>query len=338
MIDVEQPDLFNTDELSYIQSNGEDGEALERAYSEGTGGDASTEQAKGAVEEAKDDDTEEGDGSERPKYVPHGQFHKERTRRHTAEQEAAELKVKFARAEERLAVLNELVTAGAEQSVQGQTEVKSAWDEPDIDPEEDFSGAMSQLRRRQQEDRESSQQWRQRKEAHDADNQHAQAYVRDAVAYQQQHPEFAQAYRHLMETYHKELTAYGMTDAETRNNHIRDEEKKLAAYALQNRQSPAQIIMQLSQARGFQIPNEGSSQEGVGEQGEGDVAKSAEEVKGKVQSIKKAQKSTPSLSNAGGGAKNGLTMESILAMDDDEFFEKVHKMPLRKRKQLIAGY
>jgi hypothetical protein len=368
--------VFTADETAFLNSRGEDTEALGRAYGpkgaprpnadddddlperhpgmdedkpNGNGRQKAKEAPqKAEAEEPDDDDDEDEDGSRASKFVPHGQFHKERTRRHNAEKESAELKLKFAKAEERLAILNELIQSGGSRQEEhgqpaqngkanGNGQAKSAWDEPDIDPEEDFSGALSQLRRRQQEDREARNQWQQKTEERAKDSEQSTAYVRDAVAYAKQNPAFAHAYRHLMQTYHHELEAFGMTDREQRNQHIRNEEKKLAQFALENRQSPAAVIMQLAEARGFkfQPPQEEHHEEDDGEAPS--LAKAAKEVKGKVETIKKAQKSTASLSNAGGGAKNGLTMESILAMNDDEFFEKVHKLPVSKRKKLLAG-
>lgn len=357
-------DDFTADERAFISSRGEDRAALDRAYSRsdddddlprhpGMDQEEKPTRSKKAVEapqkaeaETGDDDTDEDEtGSQGSKFVPHGQFHKERARRQTAESEAAELKLKFAKAEERLAILNELMTQNGAQQQNGagrqdqqqEAAPKSAWDEPDIDPEEDFSGAMAQLRRRQVEDREARTNWQQKTESRTKDSEEAQAYVRDAVAYAKQNPAFATAYQHLMKTYHRELEAFGMTDRNERNQHIRNEEKKLAKFALENRQSPAQVIMTLAQARGFQLPQAQEEHDAEETTDAPSLADAAEEVKGKVKNIRKAAKSSASLSNAGGGAKNGLTMESILNMDDDEFFEKVHKLPASKRAKLLAG-
>jgi hypothetical protein len=366
---------FTADEKAFLSSRGEDTEALGRAYGpkgaprpnadDDDDGEGSVPphpgmkdqnghqkpQAKPQAakeEEPGEDDDEDEDGYRASKYVPHGQFHKERSRRHAAEKDAAELKLKMAKAEERLAILNELIQSGGVRQEEygqpaqngkanGNGQAKSAWDEADIDPEEDFSGALSQLRRRQQEDREARTNWQKQTETRTQDSEQSQAYVRDAVAYAKQNPQFAHAYRHLMQTYHHELAAFGMTDAEQRNQHIRNEEKKLAKFALENGQSPSAVIMQLAKARGF-VQQQAQEEQGEEDDGEApSLAKAAEEVKGKVETIKKAQKSTASLSSAGGGAKNGLTMESILNMNDDEFFEKVHKLPLSKRKKLLAG-
>lgn len=364
--------VFTDDEKAFLSSRGEDSEALGRAYGPkgaprpndddddlparhpGMDDDDKPNgkqkpQAKPQAakdEDPDDDDDDDEEGSRASKFVPHGQFHKERARRHTAEQEAAELKLKFAKAEERLAILNELMTQGGGRQDEGQhakpngkaaEQAKSAWDEADIDPEEDFSGAMAQLRRRQVEDREARTSWQKQTETRAQDSEQSQAYVRDAVAFAKQNPQFAPAYRHLMQTYHRELEAFGMTDKNQRNQHIRNEEKNLAKFALENRQSPAQVIMQLAQARGF-VPQQAQEEPDESETDEApSLAKAAREVKGKVETIKKAAKSSASLSNAGGGAKNGLTMESILNMNDDEFFEKVHKLPASKRRKLLAG-
>lgn len=358
---------FSADELAFISSRGEDAEALGRAY--GPGGAASNddednpprhpgmeqeEKPNGSQkaqngaqkvedEEGDDDDADDENGSQRSQYVPHGQFHKERSRRHAAETEAAELKVKMARAEERLAILNEFMQGGGQQQngqggqPNGQQQAKSAWDEADIDPTEDFEAAMLQLRRRQQEDRAARDEWQQKSDARSQEGQQAQAYVQSAVAYARQNPTFAGAYRHLMQTYHQELQAYGMTDQAERNNHIRQEEKKLAKFALENGQNPAEVIMSLAQARGFAPPQQQEEREEEEATDAPSLADAAKQVKGRVESIKKAKKSTGTLSNAGGGAKNELTMDQMLSMSDDEFFEKVHKLPLSKRKKLIAG-
>lgn len=352
---------FTQGELAFLNSRGEDTAALEKEYS---GGDAGAGDGTGNGSAAQETVTQEGQdgavaanghdggedtgidetGSTRSQYVPHGQFHKERTKRHAAEQEAAELKLKWARAEERLAVLNEFLQSNGKQQDESakasQQQQKSAWEEDDIDPEEDFAGAMKQLRRRQKEDRDARGEWQKKNEAHTRDDEQSRAYARDAIAYAQKNPAFKDAYKHLVSGYDNELKALGVTDPQQRQARIVQEERRIARTAFEKGLSPAQVIMDISQARGFVIPSQeisGGNTAGEEKHGEAALQTLPEGAKGKVESIKRAAKSTASLSDSGGGAKNELTMDSILAMDDDEFFAKVHSLPANKRKRLLAG-
>lgn len=341
---------FTPGELAYFQSGGKDTSALETEIaSSGSGdgnggqgtsapsGDAGDQNASGAPREGQDEgDAGEEDGEEvivvgkdgKPRatngrFVPHAALHKERERHKLTKQELEQTRERQARADERLAVLNEIL-GQADGIDKGSTD-KTKIDAP-IDPETDPLGALSQalakIKSLETEIATSKQSTQERETARAMQS----AYMNDATRYLAEKPEFKDAYRFLIEGRHRELEAMGMGDANERNRFIANEERQLVAQAFQSRRSPAQMLHTLAVARGFKAQQQQQQQ-----QQQSDPLK-------KIEQIAQGQRQAgASLSGAGGSSGEGLTAAALADMSEEEFASVAAKLGKSKLRQLLGG-
>jgi hypothetical protein len=251
------------------------------------------------------------------RFVPHQALHKERERRKSVETELMTYRERTARADERLAVLNELMT-------KPEAPPASASEQP-IDPEVDPIGALKQLHARNQALEKQLQESTKTVEERESARAMVSAYQNDAARFVQEKPEFRDAYVHLMAGRHRELEAMGMSDAAERNRFIANEERQLVASAFQSRRSPAQMLYSLAVARGF------SYAPPAPEPAKPDHA-------AKIESIAKGQRQAgASLSAAGGTAGEGLTAAALADMSEEEFSAVAAKLGKSKLRQLMGG-
>ncbi len=338
-------DAMTPGELAYFNSGGNDATGLDlgNAPGEPAGGRSpapANDQGKdqNAAPDANagqdgangEDDGEEvvvlgKDGKPRAqngRFVPHQALHKERERRKGVETELQAVRERQARADERLAVLNEILASEGD----GR---KPATDKPvePIDPQADPLGALQQalghIQRLEKhiKDRETQQGERESARAMQS------AYQNDALRYVQDAPDFKDAYKYLIEGRHRELEAMGMTDANQRNQFIANEERSLVSQAFQLKRSPAQMIHNLAIARGF-APTAAPAQNG-------DPAKAHAE---KIERIANGQKAAgASLSGAGGSSGEGLTAAALADMSEEDFAAMSAKLGKAKMRQLLGG-
>lgn len=335
-------DSFTAAEAAYFSSRGETTEGLAETPQDGAGSppanDQTTTPAEGKVPasdapaqsgEPSEDDGEEviivgKDGKPRAqgsgRFVPHAALHKERERRKGVETELLTTREKMARADERLAVLNDILA---------KSDAPAPASKPDdkpIDPAVDPIGALTQYqakiaalekqiaeRDKQMEERESARSFR-------------QAFERDAMAFMKEQPDFLNAYKHVLERRHQELEAMGFDDKATRDRMIADDERAIVTQAVQAKRSPSQIIYKLAQARGYVAPAK-------------DAPKApAVDPMAKIDALAKSQATAgASLSGAGGSSGEGLTPESLANMSDDEFAALQSRLGKAKMRQLMGG-
>jgi antitoxin (DNA-binding transcriptional repressor) of toxin-antitoxin stability system len=248
------------------------------------------------------------------RFVPHQALHAERERRKATETELGTYREKMARADERLAVLNELMSKPEAQS-------PTVAEQP-IDPEQDPIGALKQsyakIAALEKQLTESTKTVEERESARAM----VSAYQNDAARFVQENPEFKDAYVHLMTGRHRELEAMGMTDVAERNRFIANEERQLVASAFQSRRSPAQMLYSLAVARGFSHT----------------PAPAQPNHAAKIESIAKGQRQAgASLSAAGGSAGEGLTAAALADMSEEEFSAVAAKLGKSKLRQLMGG-
>jgi antitoxin (DNA-binding transcriptional repressor) of toxin-antitoxin stability system len=248
------------------------------------------------------------------RFVPHQALHAERERRKATETELGTYREKMARADERLAVLNELMSKPEAQS-------PTVAEQP-IDPEQDPIGALKQsyakIAALEKQLTESTKTVEERESARAM----VSAYQNDAARFVQEKPEFKDAYVHLMTGRHRELEAMGMTDVAERNRFIANEERQLVASAFQSRRSPAQMLYSLAVARGFSHT----------------PAPAQPNHAAKIESIAKGQRQAgASLSAAGGSAGEGLTAAALADMSEEEFSAVAAKLGKSKLRQLMGG-
>lgn len=342
-------DELTADELAYLESGGKATEGLPapEAPSEPETQNAAPEPPaaqESAPDEEGDDDGDDDaeivvgpDGKLRAKngkFVSHKALHKERERRKLATKEAEELRLKLARGEERLAILNEAFNAnGDPKSAQQQnipTTTPNPLNEDPIDPEKDFFGWAKQMQRQKdylaQQLNHTSSEVQQREQFRAV----TETYHNDARRFMAQTPDFQDAYMHLIQGRHRELEFMGMKDERQRNQYIAQEEAQIVMQALQAGQSPAQMMYQLAQTRGFAPGAKPPAQQN------GAPPPPKTNAQQKIEQLRNGQQAAQSLSNVAGSAGDSLTMSTLASMSDAEFSAVVDKMSKAQVEKLLG--
>lgn len=324
-------------EAAYFQSGGQDTEALVQEYGGETGGDAAlaSQEPAGAPDSGLEPDADEGDdeiiigadGKPRDaggKFVPHAALHKERERHKATRQELEAIREKQARADERLAVLTELMgESGKPKPASAEAkEAKNALEEDPIDPEEDIFAAFKQVQRQNAELNKRMMERETNEKAKQAGDSVANAYRQDAVAFMGKTPDFKDAYVHLIEGMHKELEAMGVADEGERNRQIAAQEKAFVQQAMANKKSPSELLYHVAKTRGFVA---------------GKQSAIATDGKAKLENIRRGQNAVVSLAKAGGNSGEGLTMDVLASMDEDEFSRVTSKLSKSQLRALMGG-
>jgi hypothetical protein len=310
-------------ELAYFSSKGEKTEGLaseptpEPAPTVETAPEPSTEPPVGEV------DDEEGiyldeNGKARSvltgKFVPHAALHKEREKRKSVESERDTYKDKIARAEERLAILNEVLS---QNQPKAQTQQEAPAGPPN--PEEDIFGFVKHLAAKEEQRSQELEQMKRQQAVQQVRN----AYREDALAFAKEVPDFPDAYRHLAQSMAAELKVMGYPDNEIQQRLIAEEER-VVMEAMQRRIRPAQVVYERARARGFTQPQPQAAQP---QQNGGQ----------KLQTIERAKQTQRTLSGAGGSSGEGLTVDALAAMSDDEFAAVAAKLGKSKMKGYLGG-
>lgn len=255
------------------------------------------------------------------KFVPHGAFHKERERRKATEAELQTYREKMARADERLSVLNEIISTG--ESPVAQQQAKPAEEAAPPDPEVDIFGYVKwQAEKIKQLETEHQTQARQRENARLATE--VQSFYRnDAMAFVKETPDFADAYQYVAQSYAQELRAKGLNDQQIQAQ-LMAEESAIAYQSMVQKQSPSKVIYEMAKARGWTPKGAAPSN--------GQPA-----AQQKIANIQQAQKVTATLSGAGSSGGEGLTAEALANMSEEEFAAVSAKLGKNKMRQLLGG-
>lgn len=249
-------DDFTPAEKAYFQSRGSDVTGLgadappASATSTGT---STTADAPGVEVEATpgefdpEDVTIDDKGRARTKdgkyvkTVPHSVFHKMNERRKEAERAAAASDAKFARADERLTILNGAIAEPQRDPVTNAL----------IDPKADIFGALEQERnaRIALEARLAA-----LDSKHDTIRNETASYNEfrdDVVKFVKTTPDFGDAFEYLSQSRHNELQLAGITDAAKRTEMIGRDARALVAQARKEGKDPVARIYEVAKARGF---------------------------------------------------------------------------------------
>ncbi len=255
------------------------------------------------------------------KFVPHGAFHKERERRKATEAELQTYREKMARADERLSVLNEIISTG-ESNPQPQ-QAQTAEDAPPPDPEVDiFAYVKWQAEQIKKLEGEHKTQAQQRENARLATE--VQTYYRnDALAFVKETPDFADAYQYVAQSYANEMRARGLNDQQIQQQ-LMAEESAIAYQSMLRKTSPARTIYEMAKARGWSAKGPQPS----------NVQPAAQQ---KIATIQKAQNVTATLSGAGTSGGEGLTAEALANMSEEEFAAVSARIGKNKMRQLLGG-
>lgn len=262
------------------------------------------------------------------KFVPHGAFHKERERRKGVEAENITLREQMARADERLTVLNQIIAAG---ETPQQTQTRQQQEAAPPDPETDIFGYVKWQADQIQKLTEQTQSFHQKQEQYRQSQELQTFYRNDALAYMQKVPDFKDAYQYVAQSYVNELAARGMNEDQIKSQ-LMAEEAGIVWQAKQRGVSPSQVIYDMAKARGYRASSLTQPAPTTHEHTHTQTTPNAAE---KLKTIAKAQAAMPNVSSSGGS--EGLTLEALANMSDDEFAAVERKLGKAKFRALLGG-
>lgn len=317
-------------EMAYFLSGGEDTSGLDGGTQQELPLDGAKDEAKGAAGADPDAETADAeiaaDSQARDKngrFVPHEAMHRERERRKSVETENQALREKMARAEERLSVLNELMQPAAnDKTAKGADKDADPFKEAPIDPDEDIFGAFKQMQRQNAALLQRMMAGETRAQEQGAASDMKSAYLADAQAFVAKEPAFRDAYVYLIGNMHAELEAMGIADKAAREAQIAQQEQAFVAQALAGKRSPSELIFTVAKARGF------APKAATGETNGGN---------GQLDGVRRGQNATMSLAKAGGKGAEGLTLEALAGMSEDEFIEAASSMSGARLRHVLGG-
>jgi len=250
--------------------------------------------------EAEPPDEPEGDGKAST-TVPHAALHRERKLRQEAEKRERERAIEFARAEERLRIIQE--------TWEKQQQAPAAQPEPAPDPNADPLGYVNHQLQEERRAREAlEKQVREQQGLTEQQRQQAQITTRYSAAAREFHaktPDFTDAYQHLWKELDQDLIDQGVADPNVRRNALMQDEIKFAHAMMAQGKNPAEVIYQWSKRRGF-----------AGKATEPAPPMPPEE---QVELQNRRNVAARSLSESGGRAPSNVTLKDIANMDADEF-------------------
>lgn len=268
-------------------------------------------------QEPQDDDDEPQQGREKARGpIPYQKYARETKRAAERigdlEKKLAELNERYTRGDERLRLLSEVMQ---------QPEQDEQDEDPEPDPNEDILAWANWSRRENARLRESMFQNTARIEASDQDSRMRDDYARDAAAFVNDHPDFGQAYNHLLNSRAAMLQSQGHSDQEIRQI-IFNEERGLVERAFSAGKRPAQMIYEMARHMGWapqpqQQPQPNGSSQPQAAPAPAPTAQKPS-VTAEIQRIQQGQNAAKSLSGVGGGSQE-LSIEALANMSQREF-------------------
>jgi len=322
-------DALTPAEMEYFSSKGEKTEGLAPAESTPapTPTEAPTADAAPVDGEAPAEDDDgafyiDENGKARSvitgKFVPHQALHKERERRKGVETELNTYRERMARAEERLAVLNEVLTQPAQPQAPTGPQTEEV-----PDPEKDIFAYVKYLEKKLSGIEQTTQKTVEERQREQGLQQLQSAYAQDAQKFMTEKPDFKDAYGYIANSRAKELAALGYSQDQIRQQ-LTYEETNIVAQAFQQRRSPSAVLYEQAIARGY-TPKQAAA------------AAQAVNPAQKLDTVAKGQATQRSLSAAGGTAGEGLTLEALANMSEEEFAATAAKIGKSKLKALMGG-
>ncbi len=273
------------------------------------------------------------------KYVPIKALHHEREQHKQTKQQLREVETQNARVEERLALLNELLTAD-ETTASAPTPPEptpALQDEELVDPEQDiFKFAKQMIEREKRRDahirqleeklNNTDQNTAQKIEAMQAD----QAIRSDVTSHVAKNPNFFKAYEHLRSVRDSALKALGYADEGQRAAYIANEEKALMTNSIKQKRSYAETIYNLAMAHGYAPPAptpEPTPAPPASAPAPATPPAVNAEAAAKVEAIRNGKElASATLTGAGGSAAEGLTVSQLANMSEADFLNLAAKL------------
>jgi hypothetical protein len=309
VIDAGGTPTLSADEEAFFSSGGEKSIPSEGADT-GAGGEGG--EVKPAAGEAKASDTPKND------HVPLATFLEEKKARKELSGKLTEYEKQIAEFKGKFAIIDRLKFAGeaAEEQPKGPP-----------NPEEDIFGAVKHITDKLTGiEKETAEQ----KAASEAATKQAteqkefvDKYRTACDEFEGTTPDFKAAYNFLLNSRAAELKAIGYDTPQSLHEALIADELAIAQMAFQKGKSPAEMLYNLANQRGYK-------KEAAAEPGKGAAAE-------KLETIERGQAANKSLSNAGGSSGDPeMTAESLLAMPIDEFEAWTNKNPAKARR-LFGG-
>jgi hypothetical protein len=277
-----------------------------------------------------------------------------------AENEAKKAREDAIKLAERVAIINEALSAPKPQEVDPNAPPANPFDEADIDPSEDYAAAVLQLQRRQRFQLDQTNQIQQETALSQEDSELRSTFSRDAQAFAAQEPAFPAAYQFLKDSRLTEICisqfdkdpndpneVFTKQEVETMVQKFNAEEKWVVGTAIKAGKSPAMAIMKLARSRGFKPPAAAAPAAkpaagpapGVPAVRNGTGAKppaAVPSVVDQLADLAAAQDAGRSLSDGGGAPPQGLSAEMLLKLDDEEFAALVDQLPKHQLDTLMG--
>lgn len=283
-------------------------------------------QAPQAAQEAKGGEEEEDldpATGKPPATVPYQKYSREtkkaRDRQAGLERQLSELQDKFARGDERLRLLSEVMTQPAATQQEQNPD-------PEPDYQKDIYAWVDWSRREQSRLRDALIQTRNYIDGNSHQQNMRESYQQDAIAFAQKNPDFGYAYNHLLNARALMLQEQGH-DEESIRNIVFNEERGLVERAYQQNKSPAAMIYAMAKRMGYQGPPQPPAQaqpaNGAAAQPGAQPAAKSSAVE-EVERIKRGQEASKSLAGIGSGAASELSVEALAEMSDRDFEALYH--------------
>lgn len=307
----------------------------------------------------------EAQTGKKPKNVSWGKHQREvreaNERVRVAEERAQKAILDNAKLGERVAIINEALQARAAAPVEQpdpDAPPANPFDEEDIDPVEDYAGSVQQERRRNRFAYEATQQTRQQVTESSADSELRDTFVRDFTATAAK-PEYAYlpaAYQHLKDMRltqiflsefdkdpNDENEVFTQQEIERAVQLFNGEEKWLVGNAIKAKKSPAMAILKQAKLYGFKPPEPAARQPVPpvvptvpARRTAAPAAPAAPSAAAELEQLRVAQQDGRSLSDGGGAPPQGLSVEMLLALGDEEFAEMVDGMSPHQLNALMG--
>ena len=215
-------------------------------------------------------------------FVPHGALHEERARRKEIQKELIELKDKHARADERLKML-------------GENKGKDPEPTYDEDPlgysKREIERVKSQLEQVTKNDNLTELRG-------EVDRMRIQRTVeRMESSFERETPDYKKALEFYATSRAETISEMGY-EREEASELVRDEMAGIVSRAIETGKNPAEVIYKMSKKAGFSTKEPSTE---------------------KMDTLKKAESASRSLSDSGGKSRGELTAEAIAEMSDDDF-------------------
>lgn len=365
--DVPSGDALTPAELAYMESGGENADAL-IAENGGTkvepeakpdaeakpapkpAADAKVDakaDPKAETTETPDDDTAADIASSDPQQKPptrvsYHKFKRTEDRLKATDRELADLREKYARGDERLKLLAEALTVT--QPKEGAVE-----EDPKPDIEQDLYGyikwqdrQIDRLGKQLEGTRGEIGQTRETIQQRDEADGMKSTFQQDAVRFSQAAPDFLHAYNHLLNVRAGTLEDQGYSPDQIQK-FLATEERGLVKRALEANKSPAEMIYAMAQRFGYRKADapalNGATQDGA-TAAEAKPAANGGSQNGKptaaeiLANVQKGQAAGKTLSGTG-GTSSPLSAESLANMSEAEFNELLRSKP--KQVEAIMG-